>query len=350
MDTDGNESGPDERAEARLAASAPPPSSAPSSAPSSVEGPASIADGAAPSGVDETGPWASESTGPGDALEVGHGQVAPAVSAGRPSPIAIVAAVVVVAIVAITAIGTIGLAGKSTPTPSPASPAPSPTFSFASRSIGIASAPVTIEIWADFQCPYCGLFTHAIEPSLVREEATTGRALITFHDFAFLGQESKDAAVAARCAGQQGAFWQFHDLLFASPRGENQGAFARDVLVGLAKFARLDVGSFTSCLDDPAVASAVTADTLAGRQLGISSTPSIRIVGPNGTDLIAGVADPATIDAAVERGGAPASPSPAPSGSAPASPGGSGGAAAPSASSSPPGGASPAPASPSPTQ
>ncbi|HEY6056657.1 MAG TPA: thioredoxin domain-containing protein, partial [Candidatus Limnocylindrales bacterium] len=127
-------------------------------------------------------------------------------------------------------------------------------------------------------------------------------------DFAFLGQESTDAAVAARCAGQQDAFWRYHDLLFASQRGENQGAFSRDALLGLARFAGLSLPTFTTCLDDPSVAAAVRAETAAGGRLGVSSTPTLRVEGPGGSELLTGVADPGSIAAALERRAHPSPP------------------------------------------
>jgi protein-disulfide isomerase len=180
-----------------------------------------------------------------------------------------------------------------------------PMFALVGSSVGFAAAPLTIEIWADFQCPYCGLFAHGVEPSLVREYAATGQALVVFRDFAFLGQESTEAAVAARCAGRDGKYWRYHDLLFATQQGENQGAFSREKLLGLARYSGVAVAAFTTCLDDPAVAAAVAAETAEGRQLGVSSTPSVRIVGPAGSELLAGLTDPTTIAAAVARQATP---------------------------------------------
>ena len=95
--------------------------------------------------------------------------------------------------------------------------------------------------------------------SLERAFVLPGTVRVIFRDFAFLGQESTDAAVAARCAGRQdpGAYWRYHDLLFAAQQGENQGTFTRANLVTFAGLAALDATSFTACLDDPSVAKAV---------------------------------------------------------------------------------------------
>lgn len=205
--------------------------------------------------------------------------------------------------VALTAVVFVGAGAVSNAGPSPT---PAPTFATTDATVGVASAPVTIQIWADYQCPYCGIFTHGIEPTVVRDYAATGRALVEFKDFAFLGQESIDAAVAAVCAGRQGRFWTYHDLVFASQRGENQGAFARPNLLSLATFAGLDAATFTTCLDDPTVAASVAAETEEGRGLGVESTPTLRITGPGGTKLLKGVTQPAAIAAAVDAVAKPA--------------------------------------------
>jgi len=227
-----------------------------------------------------------------------------------------------VALGIVLAVGGLLGAGALRPGGAPASPAASPAASPGvtpgpspsartvlpadGSSLGLPSASVTIEIWADFQCPYCGLQAHGIEPSIVRDQVATGAARLVFRDFAFLGPESTDAAVAARCAEAQGRFWDYHDLLFASQQGENQGAFARKNLLGLGRFAGLDEVAFAACLDDPSIAKAVADETAEGRGHGIESTPTLRISGPGGIVLLAGVKDAAAITAAVLQAAVPA--------------------------------------------
>lgn len=178
--------------------------------------------------------------------------------------------------------------GRATPSPSP-TPTPAPNEANG-PSLGSVAAPVTVEIWADYQCPYCRLETMVFGGSLERAFVLPGTVRVVYRDFAFLGQESTDAAVAARCAGRQdpGAYWRYHDLLFAAQQGENQGTFTRANLVTFAGLAALDTTSFTACLDDPSVAKAVAAETAAGRALGVESTPTMRVTGPGGTRTLAG--------------------------------------------------------------
>lgn len=267
-----------------------------------------------PAGAEEAGP--DEPAGPvGGESSGGRGWSR---SLGYPVAAAVGA---VLTLAAFAAFGALPGARPSSASPS-VSPSPTSSFAMEGATVGVAGAPVTIEIWADFQCPYCGLFTHGIEPTILREYAATGAAGVRFRDFAFLGQESVDAAVGARCAGREGKFWRYHDLLFASQRGENQGAFRRDTLVALAEFAGLGKDAFTACLDDPAVAEEVAAETATGRALGIESTPTLRIVGPGATRIIKGVSTPAAIAEAIAAAGAApaASPAASPAAGSPAPP------------------------------
>jgi len=205
--------------------------------------------------------------------------------------------------------------GRAAPSPTP-TPPPNAADG---PSLGSAAAVVTLEVWADYQCPYCRLEAMVFGGSMERAYVLPGLARIVYRDFAFLGQESTDAAVAARCAGRQdpGAYWRYHDLLFASQQGENQGTFKRDNLLTLAGIAALDATPFTACLDDPAVAKAVADETTEGRALGIESTPTLRVSGPGGTRILPGFSSGwSPIRDAIAAVAVPApSASPAPGGS-----------------------------------
>ena len=175
------------------------------------------------------------------------------------------------------------------------------------RAIGAADAPATLDVWADFQCPGCGIFTRATEARIVRDYVASGKLRLVFHDYAFIGQESIDAAVAARAADAQGAFWPYHDWLFANQGGENKGAFRRDVLVAIAKQVGLDVNAFEAALDDPGLAAAVRTETASGAKVPVKATPTLVI----GDQVIQGVPAwdslSATIEAQIAKasGGSP---------------------------------------------
>ena len=142
------------------------------------------------------------------------------------------------------------------------------------RMLGNPDAPVTIAEFADFQCPFCGRFFQTTSKGIIEKYVKTGKAKFIYHDFAFLGDESNWAAEAARCAGDQGKFWQYHDYLFGHQKGENAGSFTKDHLKSFALEIGLNAGEFNNCLDSGKHAKDVTNDTEVGRKLGVTGTPT----------------------------------------------------------------------------
>jgi protein-disulfide isomerase len=123
------------------------------------------------------------------------------------------------------------------------------------RTLGNANAAHTIDIWEDFQCPNCRLFTFTIEPQLIDNYVAKGQAKLVYHDWLVIdsgtgGHESLDAANAALCASDQGKFWPFHDWLFTNQFQEGSGAFTKDRIKGMASMmGGLDLNKFDSCVD-----------------------------------------------------------------------------------------------------
>lgn len=150
------------------------------------------------------------------------------------------------------------------------------------RAVGAADAPITIEMWEDFQCPACGLFSRSTEPRLIEEYVVPGHVRLVYRDMAFLGRESTDAAVGARAAERllgAGGFWRFHDLLFHNQDGENEGAFSRTVLGDMAVSLGMERAAFLAALDDADLIGEVRAETQAAAQAGVTSTPTLDING-----------------------------------------------------------------------
>jgi protein-disulfide isomerase len=94
-----------------------------------------------------------------------------------------------------------------------------------------------------------------------------------------LGEESQWAAEAAECAGDQDAFWQYHDYLFAHQSGENGGAFNKDKLKGFAETLGLDTQAFNTCLDAGKYTQLVKDQTAIAQQIGVTSTPTFVLNG-----------------------------------------------------------------------
>jgi protein-disulfide isomerase len=139
--------------------------------------------------------------------------------------------------------------------------------------MGREDAPVSIVEFSDLQCPYCASFALDTFPRIKRAYIDTGKvryAAINFplpmHAYAF------PAAIASRCAGEQGKFWRYRDALFA-----NQAQFAADPFDALAGKLGLDVAKFKSCRRDLRQDAAVREDLAMARQDGIATTPSFMI-------------------------------------------------------------------------
>jgi protein-disulfide isomerase len=92
--------------------------------------------------------------------------------------------------------------------------------------LGNQTAPITIVLYVDFQCPFCGKFFKETEQTALANYIKNGKVKLVSRDFAFLGSESQKSAEAARCAGDQGKFWEYHDYLFNHQNGENKGNFS----------------------------------------------------------------------------------------------------------------------------
>jgi protein-disulfide isomerase len=131
-----------------------------------------------------------------------------------------------------------------TPPPVLQPPIWSPTDEVDGFSMGSADAPVVVEVWEDFQCPFCQRFTFEIEPSIVEQYVESGDVRLVFRNLAFLGNESHWAAVAGSLAADQNMFWPFHDYLFANYQGKESGGFHIDRLVEMGEAAGLDMDTF----------------------------------------------------------------------------------------------------------
>ena len=145
--------------------------------------------------------------------------------------------------------------------------------------LGSPAAKVVLIEYGDFQCPFCGRFAKTTEKQIIETYVKTGKAAFVWRDFAFLGEESFRTAEAARCAGEQGKFWGYHDYLFNNQRGENEGAFADANLKSFAATLGLDQNKFNSCLDSEKYKKAVDDSTAAGQSVGVNGTPATFVNG-----------------------------------------------------------------------
>jgi protein-disulfide isomerase len=143
--------------------------------------------------------------------------------------------------------------------------------------LGDPNAPVTMIEYGDFQCPFCLRFFLETEPQIVEKYVKTGKVKLVYKDYAFLGPESVAAAEAAKCAGDQGKFWSYHDALFREEHKdgfENNGNLKRDLFLRLARELGMDEKQFASCVDERKYKSAVEAENAEAKSYNVSGTPS----------------------------------------------------------------------------
>jgi protein-disulfide isomerase len=101
---------------------------------------------------------------------------------------------------------------------------------------GDANAPLTLVEMTDFQCPFCGRHVKSRIPEIMKNYVSTGKLRYVVRDFPLpFHKDARKAAEAAHCAGDQGRYWEMHDLLFA-----NQQALGADRLVAYAARVGLD--------------------------------------------------------------------------------------------------------------
>ncbi len=162
----------------------------------------------------------------------------------------------------------------------PAGPTPRPTLDPNTRydvqpagnpSIGPEDAPITMIEFADFRCGFCKRFQDETLAALL--ERYEGQIHFVYRDYPILSPDSLTAALAAECADDQGAFWEFHDRVYTDQN------LARDAFIQYATELELDVDTFTTCLDEQVHLQEVMADYDAGSATPMTGTPTFFING-----------------------------------------------------------------------
>ena len=168
--------------------------------------------------------------------------------------------------------------------------------------LGRADAPVTLEVWADFQCPVCGRFDREQLGTLKTQLVDTGLLQIQARDLAFLGRgdpdESLELGAGARRAAAQDRYWPFHDLVYWNQRHENAGEYTAAFIATVADRAGVDRTAWDACMAGEEVRASLKADTQIALGQGINSTPTIAL---NGGSRVAGLPDLNTLVAQVQQ-------------------------------------------------
>jgi protein-disulfide isomerase len=186
----------------------------------------------------------------------------------------------------VIAVALLALHGLSRADPAPA-PAESTGFTADGHpALGLATAPVIVEEWSDYLCPFCARHFSVTVPQLVDSYVRDGRVRLVFRNFPIeaLHPGAPRGHVAAICAGEQGAaqYWRMHDALFSRQKDWNRLPDPAAFLDGVARELGLDMARFASCLASDRPRDRIGADRGAGEKLGFNGTPSFRLATADG--------------------------------------------------------------------
>lgn len=145
--------------------------------------------------------------------------------------------------------------------------------------IGTASAPV-VDVWLDFQCPYCRQFDLSTGPTL-DQLAEDGKAKVIYHPLSFLGPESVRAANAYGCSVDAGKPSEYMRVLYENQPPEKSGGYTNEDLIKFAEQAGITGDEFEQCVNDGKYETWVEDVAKQGDKAGVQGTPTVRIDGEN---------------------------------------------------------------------
>lgn len=149
-------------------------------------------------------------------------------------------------------------------------------------SLGAPGAPVEIMEFADYSCPHCAQFSSFAGKLLRQNYVETAGAPVHWIAFEFvLGTfpNTISASMAARCAGEQGAYWPYHDMLFARQTQWYTSPNPGNVYGEIAEDLGLDGGDFRACYSEGRYIDEIAAARKYGESLGVGSTPTLFVNG-----------------------------------------------------------------------
>lgn len=135
---------------------------------------------------------------------------------------------------------------------------------------GDGGARVAIVEYADFECPYCGDYERRTFPQLLSDYIQAGKVKYVYRDLPLpMHAHALLAARAARCAGEQGKFWEMHDSLFA-----RQNALSTPAVLDRAQTLGLDKEKFTECISSEKYTADFQKSASEAEKMSINGTPT----------------------------------------------------------------------------
>lgn len=146
---------------------------------------------------------------------------------------------------------------------------------------GQSSAPVSWIEFSDYQCPYCSKLAVNTGSQVKSNYVSSGKVKMYFRDFPLsFHDKADDAAMATRCANDQGKFWEMHDKLFADQSTWSSASDFQSTAEGYATALGLDSTKFKSCLSSSKYSSEISSDMSGGQTAGVSGTPAVFLLLP----------------------------------------------------------------------
>lgn len=172
--------------------------------------------------------------------------------------------------------------------PAAAPQPPAPTYPASLKLSGLPvegdpGAHIAIVEFTDFQCPFCGRYMSQAYPQIYSDYIKSGKVKYYYRDFPLSFHEfAAPAAKAARCAGDQGKFWEMHDSLFA-----NQNALGQQDIMDRAQKLGLDTTKFSQCIASDKYDTVMQTNENEASGWGVSGTPTffIGVINADGTEM-----------------------------------------------------------------
>jgi len=163
---------------------------------------------------------------------------------------------------------------QAPPAPQPAGPPPPPEkvkiANVSGYMLGRPDAPITMVEFTDLQCPFCNRFATTTFDQLKKDYIDTGKVRFISRDFPLdFHPQAKPAAVASRCAGEQGKFWELRMTLV-----KNASQLSPVMITNQAAALNLDMKAFEACTKGTQFDAAITKDSTEGAGLAVSGTPT----------------------------------------------------------------------------
>ena len=168
--------------------------------------------------------------------------------------------------------------------------------------LGRATAPVTIQVFEDPQCPYCREWNLGTLPTVVRDYVRTGKVKLVYRGINIIGPNSENGLRANYAAGEQNKLWQMSDELYTRQGEENSGWINDATIASAAKAAGVNVDSLSAASSTARVTKMWKNADTAATQYAVAGTPTFIVQAPPAlpTQLQLSALDPASFAAALD--------------------------------------------------